>query len=39
MKLDLSLARLRQLDWNVWKPRLGYAAFFLVAFVLAFRQT
>jgi type II secretion system protein N len=39
MKLDLSLARLRQIDWNVWKPRLGYAAFFLVAFVFAFRQT
>jgi type II secretion system protein N len=39
MRLNLSLARLRQIDWNVWKPRLGYGAFFLVAFVLAFRQT
>jgi type II secretion system protein N len=41
VKLSLSsaLSRLRQLDWTVWKPRLGYAAFFAVAFVLAFRQT
>src|SRR5512133_1739800 len=39
MKLDLSLARFRRIDWAVWKPRLGYAAFFLVAFVFAFRQT
>lgn len=35
----LALARLRQLDWKVWKPQLGYAAFFALAFVLAFRQT
>ena len=39
MKLELSLARFRQIDWSTWKPRLGYAAFFLVAFVFAFRQT
>jgi len=37
MKLDLS--RFRNIDWKVWKPRLGYAAFFVLAFVLAFRQT
>ncbi|HSM94059.1 MAG TPA: type II secretion system protein GspN [Anaeromyxobacteraceae bacterium] len=37
--MNLSLSRLRQLDWNVWKPRLGYGAFFVLAFVLAFRQT
>lgn len=41
VKLSLNplLSRLRQLDWKEWKPRLGYAAFFAVAFVLAFRQT
>jgi len=43
MNVDLSpsrfLSRLRQIDWNVWKPRLAYSAFFAVAFVLAFRQT
>jgi type II secretion system protein N len=39
MTVDLSLNRLRRIDWNVWKPRLGYAAFFAIAFILAFRQT
>jgi type II secretion system protein N len=37
--VNLSLSRLRRIDWNVWKPRLGYGAFFALAFVLAFRQT
>lgn len=35
----LSPARLRQLDWTVWRPRVAYGAFFVAAFVLAFRQT
>jgi len=39
VNLNLSLSRLRSIDWKVWKPRLGYAAFFAIAFVLAFRQT
>jgi type II secretion system protein N len=39
VKPNLSLARLRAIDWRTWKPRLGYAAFFALAFVLAFRQT
>jgi type II secretion system protein N len=39
VKLSLSLSRLRQVDWKVWKPRLAYTAFFVLAFVLAFRQT
>ncbi len=37
--MKLSLSRLRQIDWKVWRPRLAYAAFFALAFVLAFRQT
>lgn len=37
--MNLDLSRLRRIDWTVWKPRLGYAAFFAVALVLAFRQT
>lgn len=40
MKFSLEpLARLRNLDWKTWKPRLAYGAFFVAAFVLAFRQT
>ncbi|HYG67825.1 MAG TPA: type II secretion system protein GspN [Anaeromyxobacteraceae bacterium] len=31
--------RLRKPDWNLLRPRLGYAAFFLAAFVLALRLT
>ncbi len=26
-------------DWTVWKPRLAYGAFFVVAFLVALRQT
>jgi type II secretion system protein N len=37
--VNLSLSRLRRIDWNVWKPRLLYGGFFALAFVLAFRQT
>ncbi|MGB8932303.1 MAG: type II secretion system protein GspN [Anaeromyxobacteraceae bacterium] len=37
--MNLSLSRLRQIDWTVWKPRLAYTTFFILAFVLAFRQT
>jgi type II secretion system protein N len=33
------LSRLRAIDWKTWRPRLGYAAFFALAFLLAFRQT
>jgi type II secretion system protein N len=28
-----------KIDWNVWRPRLGYAAFALVSFLLALRWT
>ncbi len=28
-----------KIDWNVWKPRLAYGAFTLVAFLLALRWT
>ncbi|HEX9051006.1 MAG TPA: type II secretion system protein GspN, partial [Anaeromyxobacter sp.] len=27
------------LDWNVWKPRLAYGGFTLIAFLLALRWT
>lgn len=30
---------MRKIDWDVWKPRLGYGAFALLAFVLALRWT
>jgi type II secretion system protein N len=36
---NLSLSRLRHLDWSVWRPRLAYTAFFVFAFVFAFRWT
>lgn len=39
LSLDDLRSRFRQLDWKVWRPRLGYAAFFALAFVFAFRQT
>ncbi|ABC80452.1 type II secretion system protein GspN [Anaeromyxobacter dehalogenans] len=51
MKLDLGrirlpsmpwLARLpgmSRVDWNVWRPRAGYAAFALLAFAVALRGT
>jgi type II secretion system protein N len=28
-----------RLDWNVWRPRLGYAAFAVAAFLVALRAT
>jgi type II secretion system protein N len=28
-----------RIDWNVWRPRLGYAAFAVAAFLLALRAT
>ena len=28
-----------KIDWNVWKPRLAYAAFALLAFAVALRWT
>jgi type II secretion system protein N len=37
--MNVDLSRFRRIDWKVWKPRLGYAAFFVVALVFAFRQT
>ncbi|HTN53199.1 MAG TPA: type II secretion system protein GspN [Anaeromyxobacter sp.] len=38
MKLDWK-ARLARVDWKVWKPRLGYGGFALLAFVLSLRWT
>ena len=33
------LERFRRIDWATWRPRLGYAAFALVAFLVALRFT
>ena len=33
------IPRLGQLDWNLWRPRLAYGAFALLAFLLALRWT
>lgn len=33
------LERLEKLDWNVWRPRLAYGGFALLAFLLALRWT
>ena len=35
----LRLGPLAKVDWEVWRPRLGYGAFALVAFLLALRWT
>ena len=35
----LRLGPLAKVDWDVWRPRLGYGAFAVVAFLLALRWT
>lgn len=35
----LRVGPLARVDWEVWRPRLGYGAFALLAFLLAFRWT
>jgi type II secretion system protein N len=39
MNLRIPWKKPSEIDWKVWKPRLGYGVFALVAFLLALRWT